>query len=164
MASVALARPIGLRRKPSPSHAKWPQIPLCARFRSHPRRTITAPHRPRPASIPIAPAAPPAITSRDFVPWRFSDAGHTRADRSSLRRPRNLHSSGHLSRTYNRRGGNADCGSTGRRFAQPRLSAVVGRLIERLGHPRCWSRSGRFWIGPPFRATSVGVHGCPRHI
>ena len=76
MASVAPARPIGLRRKPSPSHAKWPQTPPCARFRSHPRRTITAPYRPRPASIPIAPAAPPATTSRDFVPWRFSDAGH----------------------------------------------------------------------------------------
>ena len=77
IASVAPARPIGLRRKPSPSHAKWPQTPPCTRFRSHPRRTITAPHRPRPASIPIAPAAPPAITSRDFVPWRFSDAGHS---------------------------------------------------------------------------------------
>ena len=79
MASVASARPIGLRRKPSPPHAKWPQIPLCASFRSHLRRTITAPHRPRPASIPIAPAAPPAISSRDFVPWRFSDAGRTHA-------------------------------------------------------------------------------------
>ena len=77
MASVASARPIALRRKPSPPHAKWPQIPPCARFRGHLRRTITAPHRPRPVSIPIAPSAPPAISSRDFVPWRFSDAGRT---------------------------------------------------------------------------------------
>jgi hypothetical protein len=31
-------------------------------------------------------------TSRDFVPWRFSDAGHTSAWWvSSRRRPRNLH-------------------------------------------------------------------------
>ena len=79
MASVASARPIGLRHKPSPSHAKSSQRPLCASFRSHPPRTITAPHRSRQASIPIAPAAPPAISSRDFVPWRFSDAGRTHA-------------------------------------------------------------------------------------
>ena len=79
MASVASARPISLRHKPSPSHAKSSQRPLCASFRSHPRRTITAPHRPRQASIPIAPAAPPAISFREFVPWRFSDAGRTHA-------------------------------------------------------------------------------------
>ena len=79
MASVASARPISLRHKPSPSHAKSSQRPLCASFRSHPHRTITAPHRSRQASIPIAPAAPPAISSRDFVPWRFSDAGRTHA-------------------------------------------------------------------------------------
>ena len=51
---------------------------LCGLSRSHPRRTITAPHWTRRASIPIAPAAPPATTSRDFVPWRFSDAGPPR--------------------------------------------------------------------------------------
>jgi hypothetical protein len=29
--------------------------------------------------IPIAPAAPPPQTSRDFVPWRFLDAGRQSA-------------------------------------------------------------------------------------
>jgi hypothetical protein len=91
MASVAPARPTSLRRKPSPSHAKAPQTPPCARFRPHPRRTITAPHRSRPASIPIAPAAPPATTSRDFVPWaliRRRPPG--RVDGFVIPRPRNL--------------------------------------------------------------------------
>ena len=78
MASVAHAQTIGPRCKPSPSHAKWPQTPLSA---SAPRLTRAAPSPPllgrdRRSSIPIAPAAPPATTSRDFVPWRFSDAGH----------------------------------------------------------------------------------------
>ena len=42
--------------------------------------------------IPIASAAPPPPTSRDFVPWRFSDAGrHSAWMASSCRRPRNLH-------------------------------------------------------------------------
>jgi hypothetical protein len=42
--------------------------------------------------IPIEPAAPPAPTSRDFVPWRFSDAaGRSAWMASSCRRPRNLH-------------------------------------------------------------------------
>jgi hypothetical protein len=54
MASVASARTIGVHRKPSPPHAKWPKKTPRARFRSHPRRAITAPNRPRPASIPIA--------------------------------------------------------------------------------------------------------------
>src|SRR4029077_12022484 len=36
-------------------------------------------------------------TSRDFVPWRFSDAGRTSAWWvSSRRRPRNLHNKRHL--------------------------------------------------------------------
>jgi site-specific recombinase XerD len=44
--------------------------------------------------IPIASAAPPPPTSRDFVPWRFSDAGrHSAWMASSCRRPRNLHKS-----------------------------------------------------------------------
>ena len=43
-----------------------------------------APRQPPPPSrrgqIPIAPAAPPRTTSRrDFVPWRFSNAGRPRA-------------------------------------------------------------------------------------
>jgi hypothetical protein len=29
--------------------------------------------------FPIAPAAPPVHTDRDFVPWRFSDAGRISA-------------------------------------------------------------------------------------
>jgi hypothetical protein len=39
--------------------------------------------------IPIAPAAPPPHMSRDFVPWRFLDAGRKSAwKRSSCRRPK----------------------------------------------------------------------------
>jgi hypothetical protein len=39
--------------------------------------------------IPIAPAAPPPHTFRDFVPWRFLDAGrHSTWKRSSCRRPK----------------------------------------------------------------------------
>jgi hypothetical protein len=50
--------------------------------------------------IPIASAAPPPPTSRDFVPWRFSDAGrHSAWMASSCRRPRNLHISGLMHRT-----------------------------------------------------------------
>jgi hypothetical protein len=44
--------------------------------------------------IPITFAAPPPPTFRDFVPWRFSDAGrHGPWMASSCRRPRNLHNS-----------------------------------------------------------------------
>ena len=39
--------------------------------------------------IPIAPAAPPSHTSRDFVPWRFLDAGRKSAwIVSASRRPK----------------------------------------------------------------------------
>src|SRR5712691_12631103 len=39
--------------------------------------------------IPIAPAVPPVHTFRDFVPWRFSAAGHRSAWRAaSSRRPK----------------------------------------------------------------------------
>ena len=53
----------------------------------------TAPLQPSRArargKIPIAPAAPPLPTSRDFVPWRFSDAGRRSAwIASSSRRPK----------------------------------------------------------------------------
>jgi hypothetical protein len=42
-------------------------------------------------------AAPTCLISRDFVPWRFSDAHRERATRGSeCRRPRNLHRSGHV--------------------------------------------------------------------
>ena len=45
-----------------------------------------------PTSIPIALAANHCPTARDFVPWRFSDAGQIRAWSSTpSRRPRNLH-------------------------------------------------------------------------
>jgi hypothetical protein len=33
-------------------------------------------------------------TSRDFVPWRFSDAGPSQSCPQRCRRPRNLHTSG----------------------------------------------------------------------
>jgi hypothetical protein len=45
---------------------------------------------PKRGMIPIAPAAPPPHTFRDFVPWRFLDAGrHSAWKRSSCRRPKN---------------------------------------------------------------------------
>src|SRR5258708_4776214 len=55
---------------------------------------------PRPAQIPIALAAPAGCpTHRDFVPWRFSDAGRMSAWRARLagvRKPAQyLHSCGH---------------------------------------------------------------------
>ena len=37
------------------------------------------PHAGARGKIPIAPAAPPPPTSRDFVPWRFSAAGRSSA-------------------------------------------------------------------------------------
>jgi hypothetical protein len=53
---------------------------------------IQTPHASLRGQIPIEPAAPPAPTSRDFVPWRFSDAGgRSPWMPSSCRRPRNLH-------------------------------------------------------------------------
>jgi hypothetical protein len=54
--------------------------------------------------IPIASAASPPPTSRDFVPWRFSDAGrHSPWMTSSCRRPRNLHSKRLLHRINDKR-------------------------------------------------------------
>ena len=41
--------------------------------------------------IPITHAAPPTLTSRDFVPWRFSDAGRRSAWIASSCRHRSLH-------------------------------------------------------------------------
>jgi hypothetical protein len=49
------------------------------------RRPSISPQSQRPASIPIEPAAPPRHTARDFVPWRFSDAG--RRARGDVRAP-----------------------------------------------------------------------------
>ena len=61
----------------------------------HPSCPSISPRSRRPASIPIEPAAPPRPTSRDFVPWRFSDAGLQCAwPVRHGRRPRNLHTSG----------------------------------------------------------------------
>jgi len=70
--------------------------------RSHPREPAsfelkrsapTAALQPEQAKtrgeIPIAPAGPPVHTFRDFVPWRFSAAGHRSAWRAaSFRRPK----------------------------------------------------------------------------
>ena len=83
----------GAEVAPSPEMA----APILAAYRSHLRRTITAPHRSRQASIPITLAAPLAIISRDFVPWRFLDAGRISAWRvTPYRRPRNPHMNGHI--------------------------------------------------------------------
>ena len=48
----------------------------------HARRPSISPRPRRPASIPIERVAPPAPTSRDFVPWRFSDADRQRVGRA----------------------------------------------------------------------------------
>ena len=67
------------------------------------------------SQIPIASAAPPPPTSRDFVPWRFSDAGrHSAWMASSSRRPRNLHRSRHLTLQSSdlRPAGEFSCGSS----------------------------------------------------
>jgi hypothetical protein len=57
--------------------------PNCAsRFRRKPIAAADAiqPQQARTrGEIPIAPAVPPPHTSRDFVPWRFSAAGHRNA-------------------------------------------------------------------------------------
>ena len=46
--------------------------------------------------IPIAHAAPPTLTSRDFVPWRFLDAGQqNRVDSVGIPASKNLHKGGH---------------------------------------------------------------------
>src|SRR6478736_3394166 len=58
----------------TPRHASLCATPPALASRWHPRGTLAA-------QIPIAePAARPTErTSRDFVPWRFSDAGHRSA-------------------------------------------------------------------------------------
>jgi hypothetical protein len=88
--------------------------------------------------IPIASAAPPPPTSRDFVPWRFSDAGrHSPWMISSSRRPRNLHRSrrssslcvscnvGHVARR---------CRNGNRPTSDPKIRSgeAAGKKIERM--------------------------------
>ena len=49
--------------------------------------------RSKPSRLPVRGVAPPS-NFRDFVPWRFSDAGrHRPYMASSCRRPRSLHRS-----------------------------------------------------------------------
>src|SRR5438552_17761138 len=55
--------------------------------------------------IPIAPAAPPLHTFRDFVPWRFSAAGrHSTSRPSSLPAAENLHRLGKARGEHNESG------------------------------------------------------------
>jgi hypothetical protein len=57
-------------------------------YRSSPTIPPAAPtesHQPNRGQIPIETVAPPAPTSRDFVPWRFSDA--CRPARRCIRHP-----------------------------------------------------------------------------
>jgi hypothetical protein len=57
--------------------------PIAATVTIQPQRARTR------GEIPIAPAAPPPHTYRDFVPWRFLDAGrHSAWKGSSCRRPK----------------------------------------------------------------------------
>ena len=52
--------------------------------------------KPHPAAKSCSSLHHLCLTSRDFVPWRFSDAGrHSPWMTSSCRRPRNLHTFGH---------------------------------------------------------------------
>ena len=67
---------------------------------SKPRTPQHLHHRRSFGQIAIAHAAPTCSTSRDFVPWRFSDASRQRMRiGSSCRRPNNLHMSGHQSKS-----------------------------------------------------------------
>ena len=51
-----------------------------------------SPNRPCWRQFPIEPAEPIPPPSRDFVPWRFSDAEHrSLPPQGQCRRPRNLH-------------------------------------------------------------------------
>ena len=56
-----------LPSRPAIDQGRCPNVPTT--------RPSRCPQPWRPASIPIEPAAPSTPTSRDFVPWRFSDAG-----------------------------------------------------------------------------------------
>ena len=116
------------RRRLMPSGHKYPRAPGSGLT---PRRTITAPHRSRQASIPIAPAAPPAISSRDFVPWRsLRRRPHTRPARPPIRRPRNLHRSRHKSSPLL---GLIPLYCVGLRFPDPYLFAIaVGMQVVRM--------------------------------
>ena len=70
----------------SPPHRKFPHklfgsIVLAAMLNSSRRKptaeiaAIQSPQALPSGQIPIAPAVPRNVTHRDFVPWRFSDAG-----------------------------------------------------------------------------------------
>ena len=88
--SPPIARPISSRHAQiACSHRRT--RPCLAENRS-PQPLRSSLHRARArGKIPIAPAAPPLPTSRDFVPWRFSDAGRRSAwIASSSRRPKRL--------------------------------------------------------------------------
>ena len=67
---------------------------LCIRSRPTAVKNHSASNSCASGQFPIAPAAPAVTTDRDFVPWRFSNAGRISAWRvTSFRRPRNLHTS-----------------------------------------------------------------------
>ena len=85
--SPAVARPI-LSRDAQNARSYRTHIPRVAKpdHRNPPLQFSQARAR---GKIPIAPAAPSCPTSRDFVPWRFSDAGrHSPWMTSSCRRPK----------------------------------------------------------------------------
>ena len=68
----------------TPTHATLVRRkPIAATASIQPQQARTC------GKIPIAPAAPPPHTSRDFVPWRFLDAGYKSARIvSASRRPK----------------------------------------------------------------------------
>ena len=75
------------RNQPKRTHRQPPSTP--PRPGSHHR------HPSRRGQIPIAPAAPSLPTSRGFLPWRLSDAGPARVERSRWPASETLHRSRH---------------------------------------------------------------------
>ena len=92
-----------------------------------PRRR-SSPQLSRQPQIPIAAAAPPAPTSRDFVPGRFSDVGQPQPHRRR-RRPRNLH---HAPKRRRRQPAPSSRGLAHRVRRSNRLIAFLGEPIYDL--------------------------------
>jgi len=83
------------------------------------------------------------LPARDFVPWRFSDAGRQSAwMASTFRRPRNLHKSGHSHHNRKRVHGGSR--------SPPKPVTLVSRLRQ------------EFWVRPATAATKIAPSTQPR--
>jgi len=86
--SIAVARPI-LSFYPQIARSHRRMRPCSAARPIAATASIQPQQAPTCGKIPITHAAPPTLTSRDFVPWRFSDAGRRSAwIASSCRHPK----------------------------------------------------------------------------